>query len=323
MILTDFKNDGSPTLSKIISDHEISYLNFKKNLIPQKKIIFKDLLIIFSMFLFGVIIAHYISIYSTFFSVLFFTVYGTFWLKAYLTFFHEAAHFNFYPGKRKLNDILSNFFLSPFIGMSVKSYRKTHWEHHKNLGSINDTEISYFEPLEFRKLIDILTLNYLFQTFLRYRENYKKKSLTDFNFFLIIFVVINILFIFIAYMLDAYYFIFSWVFIYLYGIPLTEKIRQTLEHRDFNANPAKNYKKENHGPVNRLFGKDFFSRFFGAAGFNRHLLHHYDPSISYTNFDEVENFFLKSNLKNHLIRSKTTYFACLLNILKYKKINTI
>lgn len=177
MILTDFKNDGSPTLSKIISDDEISYLNFKKNLIPKKKIIFKDLLIIFSMFLSVVIIAHYISIYSTFFSVLFFTVCGTFWLKAYLTFFHEAAHFNFYPGNRKLNDILSNFFLSPFIGMSVKSYRKTHWEHHKNLGNINDTEISYYEPLEFRKLIDILTLNYLFQTVLRYKENYKKKKL--------------------------------------------------------------------------------------------------------------------------------------------------
>ena len=171
------------------------------------------------MFLSVVIIAHYISIYSTFFSVLFFTVCGTFWLKAYLTFFHEAAHFNFYPGNRKLNDILSNFFLSPFIGMSVKSYRKTHWEHHKNLGNINDTEISYYEPLEFRKLIDILTLNYLFQTVLRYKENYKKKNLTDFNFSLIIFVVINILFIFIAYMLDAYFFIFSWAFIYLYGLP--------------------------------------------------------------------------------------------------------
>jgi len=32
----------------------------------------------------------------------------------------------------------------------------------------------------------------------------------------------------------------------------------------------------------RLFGDDFFSCTFGGAGFNRHLLHHWEPQISYT-----------------------------------------
>ena len=311
-----FYNNGSPDLATVRSFQGVSYFEYKKKLKPKKIIIIKDLLIIFLMFLLGVFISNLLDSYSLILAIVFFFIWGTFWLKAYLTFFHEAAHFNFYPNNKRLNDILSNIFLSPFIGMSVQSYRKTHWEHHKNLGTIDDTEITYFEPLEFRKIIDILSLKYLFQTVLRYNKNFKKKNLEGFNFYFFIFLFFNISLVLIAYIFNAYFFIFSWIFIYLYGIPLTEKIRQTLEHRDFNADSNKNYKEINHGPVNRLFGKDFFSRFFGAAGFNRHLLHHYDPTLSYTNFDEVENFFLESNLKNNIADSKTTYLKCFLKMLK-------
>ena len=77
-----------------------------------------------------------------------------------------------------------------------------------------------------------------------------------------------------------------------YGVtdPFME-LRQTLEHR----NNHKKYQKSQLCPkdygVNQIFGNNFFSRYFGGAGFNRHLLHHLDPSISSTRFDEFEEFF--------------------------------
>ena len=57
------------------------------------------------MFLPGVFISNLLDSYSLILAIVFFFIWGTFWLKAYLTFFHEAAHFNFYPNNKMLNDI--------------------------------------------------------------------------------------------------------------------------------------------------------------------------------------------------------------------------
>ena len=86
-----------------------------------------------------------------------------------------------------------------------------------------------------------------------------------------------------------------------------EKIRQTCEHRSLQAKKEIDYTKVEHGPVNRIFGNDFFSRYFGAAGFNKHLLHHIDPSISYTSFKEMENFLIDSNLSNQILSNRFSY----------------
>ena len=60
--------------------------------------------------------------------------------------------------------------------------------------------------------------------------------------------------------------------------------------------------------MNRIFGNDFFSRYFGAAGFNKHFLHHIDPSISYTAFKEMESFLNNSNMSDVLKSNKLSYF---------------
>src|SRR5688500_3086913 len=49
---------------------------------------------------------------------------------AYLALFiHEAAHYNIHPVKKK-NDSLATIFLCLPFGLSLKSYRKIHWQHH-------------------------------------------------------------------------------------------------------------------------------------------------------------------------------------------------
>jgi hypothetical protein len=85
-------------------------------------------------------------------------------------------------------------------------------------------------------------------------------------------------------------------------------LRQTLEHRSLVAPDGVDFKKVSHGPVNRLFGVDLFSRNLGGAGFNRHLLHHWDPNISYTCFDELEAFLLETAVHDEIERQRTTYW---------------
>jgi hypothetical protein len=97
--------------------------------------------------------------------------------------------------------------------------------------------------------------------------------------------------------------------------PAFARIRQTLEHRDLNADPGADYTQKDHGPVHRMFGTSLFARFFGAAGFNRHLLHHYDPTVSFTRFDDMESFLDATPLKDSIDRARTTYAAALKGML--------
>ena len=88
--------NGSPQLAKIILDEGISYFQFKKDLKTRKIIILKDLLIIFLMFILVLYISILLNFYSLIVTILFLTVLGTYWFKAYLSFFLEATQFNFY-----------------------------------------------------------------------------------------------------------------------------------------------------------------------------------------------------------------------------------
>jgi fatty acid desaturase len=103
---------------------------------------------------------------SCFFSIIA-PLYISFWKNAFTLFFHEAAHNNLTKDK-KLNDLISNVFLTPFMGFWVKEYRVHHWEHHKNFGEDGDTETSYMAPLSFKGVIEALTGIYLIKTAMRY-----------------------------------------------------------------------------------------------------------------------------------------------------------
>src|SRR5690606_30009629 len=71
-------------------------------------------------------------------------------------FIHEAAHYNIAPN-RKYNDGLANIFIGLMVGMDIKFYRVIHFEHHKYLGTVHDTEKTYFHPLNWNFIIEGLT----------------------------------------------------------------------------------------------------------------------------------------------------------------------
>ena len=74
------------------------------------------------------------------------------------------------------------------------------------------------------------------------------------------------------------------------SFPFFGSLRQLLEHRSAAASRHVDYSVAPHGRMTRMFREGPFGSTFGAAGFTRHLLHHWDPSVSYTNLAEVEVF---------------------------------
>jgi len=57
-----------------------------------------------------------------------------------------------------------------------------------------------------------------------------------------------------------------------------------------------------------MFGRGPFSSIFGGAGFNRHLLHHWEPSVSYTNLPALEAYLLDTEAAPLIEMRRSSYF---------------
>jgi fatty acid desaturase len=251
-----------------------------------------------------------------------------FWLHALSTFGHEAAHYNL-ALTHSANDRLAEWFVWPMFAQTVKSYRKSHWQHHLHLGDLQDTEISYHNCLSPWFLLQTLTGLYLLQTLLRYARTNRKladratsgsttgrKRSDGSTFALIRTLVIHGVIVAILAWWSLWVTTGVWVFGVLVMFPCFATVRQVLEHRRIDAKCQEDFRRTEHGPINRMFATNFFARYFGAAGFNRHLLHHWDPAISYTCFDEMEEFLMQTSLAEQLAAARTSYYATLVRMIR-------
>jgi fatty acid desaturase len=103
--------------------------------------------------------------------------------------------------------------------------------------------------------------------------------------------------------------------------PFFGAMRQLLEHRSTTADPDADYTNTDHGALTRIFGNDFFSRTFGGAGFNKHLLHHWEPVVSYTRLDDMEDYLIKTSIAPVIQSRHTSYFKTFIEL--YKNDNRI
>lgn len=251
-----------------------------------------------------------------------------FWLNALLTFGHEAAHYNLSFSKFR-NDLLADWSVWLFFPQSTKSYRKSHWQHHLHLGDPQDTEISYHNCMSPWFIVKALTGVYLLELIARYAMG--KRAMPQIReagtaaspaarLGQMAAVARTATTHLILIGLPIYFHCYATATTWLVGaaliFPFLAAMRQLLEHRSEDAHCATDYRQELHGPVNRMFGKNRFSRHFGAAGFNRHLLHHWDPTVSYTRFDEMEKFFEGTQLHQQLEKSRTTYASSLVLLVR-------
>ena len=239
-------------------------------------------------------------------------------------FMHEAAHFNLAKNK-KWNDILSNVFIGLFVGQDTKAYRIVHFDHHRYVGTPQDTERIYFEALTLRFIIESLTGIKAIKVFLNTRQKafvqevdpdrgtteHGKRNV------LIGGILLNGAILSLSLLFGYWPLAAAWLIGIGIIFPFFAAVRPVLEHRDEMAQKDTDYSVVAHGQVNRLFGSGLFSSTLGGAGFNRHLLHHWDPQISYTRLNDLEHFLLTTPYSDTVKRRKTTYLKTFFKLFQF------
>jgi fatty acid desaturase len=222
---------------------------------------------------------------------------------------HEAAHGNL-AARRSTNDVLANVLIGFLIGEEIDAYRRVHLDHHRYLGEPNDTEHSYFTPLR-RGLLESLTgrrvLNVLGERAAMQGAGRTRRAHVVMLVAALVALTIGIT----SLLLGEPALAVAWFLALVIFLPSFIVVRQVLEHRSLDADPAVDYAVVAHGATNRLFGDGPLASTLGAAGFNRHLLHHWDPGVSYTRLGDLESFLLETPASDAIRRSQTTYLATL------------
>lgn len=305
--------------NEIANKRNTGYIEFKKKLAPDYFKVWLDLL---SGLIMLPVIGIFVFMLNYYFPYLFilWILAGSVllgYLMAYIQlFFHEAAHYNIAKGK-KTNDILANIFIGLFIGEDIKFYRLMHFEHHRHLGKIIDTEHSYFDPLNIRFIIESITGIKALKVRKRRNKFFISSSgqkITTLNKQLLAGISLHLIIIGILAYFKQWTVIFSWVIGMGIFFPFFNSLRQLLEHRSESASKKVDYSKVPHGETNRMFGDSFIARTFGGAGFNRHLLHHWEPQVSYTRLKDLENFLMETESADILQQHSSSYLKVFLKL---------
>lgn len=229
---------------------------------------------------------------------------------------HEGAHFHL-AQNRKVNDFLANTLCGVFVATEVKTYRKIHNKHHQDLGQSTDPENSYSEEFDF---------TWIFAAFsgLKVLRTFKKRDVIEPSRgqFTVMVLSISLHLVLLASMiqLELIYSTVFWILGFFVVMPGIAALRNVLEHRfemPSEANP------ELWGTLDpgmhvttRLFTRKRVSGLLGSVGFDRHLLHHWDPSISSTNLPAVHKFILTTELGGVLRNIPTTYTQAFIHLMR-------
>jgi fatty acid desaturase len=237
-----------------------------------------------------------------------------FWFGSVVLFMHEGAHYNLHRDKT-VNDALANAFVCILTGDEVKHYRALHWKHHLHLGETADTEVSYHWAPTFRFMLETLSGVHAWRVFKAHRRSRaldpKEVGSSRQRDFLALGrgIALHAVIAGVPLLFGWWSASLAWVVAVAVVFPFVSALRQQLEHRSEEASSVLDYSVVPHGAVNRMFAGSLFARSFGSAGFWRHLLHHWDPSVSYTRFSEFESFVMKTDLGPLVDDSRTSYGA--------------
>ncbi len=312
------RDELSSRLSKTFADSAgTTYLQFRKGLTPRWGLVWRDIVLGWIALTVIISLVIVISGRSALLSAVAAGVGAVmigFTIAYLMLFLHEAAHYNIHPEK-EWNDLLCNIFVSGVVGTDVQSYRPIHWEHHRYFGGPMDTEVSYLDPLNVRfiveSLLGIRAATVMMQRAKKLRalenETPTKQPSHARVYTLLGGLIFNMILLAVLFWWHQWPAIISWILGVFVFFPFFGALRQLLEHRD--EIPAQEAQTAQAVCVatNRIFGDGLVANTFGGAGFNRHLLHHWDPQISYSRLREVEEFFLKTEGAAFLRERRTTY----------------
>lgn len=241
-----------------------------------------------------------------------------FWYFYLVSFIHEGVHWNL-ASDETMNDLICNVLASCMIAAHVVSWRQHHFEHHRSLGTVHDTEVTYFLPLNIVAVLKSVSGVRAIEALLSYlRRMSDVRSPAAFS------AIEPRLYVgpIVAATAHGLIVVGLWALgwtaasvAWLLGVggvmPLLNTIRQVLEHRADSARPDVDYFRTDQGACARMFGSGWLDSMFGSAGANRHLLHHWEPQVSYTRLADLERFLADTAAREIMDRRRTTYYRAL------------
>lgn len=236
--------------------------------------------------------------------------YGVAGLQLYL---HEAAHHHLAPSRR-LNDWLCDGLISWQVGTSVSRYRPIHFGHHQHLGTTADPENSYFRPLDGRLVLETLTGIHALRVLDQRRRRLAGMAVKPAGHPVATWLRAGLFHGLVcagAYGLSGWPGLGAWLLGMGGCYPVLATVRQQLEHRAADADPAVDYARTDHGALTRMFGVGPLASTFGGAGFNRHLLHHWEPQVSCTRLADLERYLEHTSVAPLLAARRSSYLATL------------
>jgi fatty acid desaturase len=251
-----------------------------------------------------------------------------YWIAYLQLFIHEGAHFNLDPDRDK-SDRLCNCFIGWMVGAHVQGYRIVHFQHHRALGTVDDTEVTYFFPLNMvfivKTLLGIRALEVIAarRRFAQTAQTKKARSAerTDTGAGLGLRtmlggVAMHALIVAVLWLTGGIPAALAWVLGIGMIFPFLGALRQLLEHRADDASSGIDYSRADHGAFTRVFSGGMFAATFGGAGFDRHLLHHWEPQVSYTRLADLERFLMDTDMGRIIDARRTTYRSAFMRLFK-------
>lgn len=298
----------------VVNKQGISYAVFREQLTPRYSTVYADMAKGY-FFLMAVIVSIILlQLYTTIPWWLLVPAGGFFigYTAAYIALFaHEASHYNLHPDKKK-NELLGTLLLCLPFGLSLKSYRKIHWQHHLHLGTPADTEISYFNHLSGLFILETITGIHLLRTIFSKEKStvLNKEQVKESRMMLLAGGLLHASLLTLAFITHFWIPALAWILGFGLFFPFFASIRQLLEHRDELAHALTDFRKQPHGKISRIFYHTLLSGSFGAAGFTRHMIHHWDPQASYTRMKDIEQFLEEDEKTAAILReSRTSYIT--------------
>jgi fatty acid desaturase len=311
----DYSRTFAALRGKLIGRNGERYVVFVRELKPRYAIVYRDIAVGYGWLAasFGLtVIAPAWGVPKLIAALLGACLVG-YWVAYLQLFLHEGAHYNL-AGTKDHSDRICDLAVSWLIGTTIKVYRPVHFQHHRQLGTTSDTEFTYFFPLNLLFLAKALFGIRAIEVLLFRQANTERNAAAAAKdkgdvLWLLGGVAVHAAIVAISIYLGWWWAALAWVLGMAMVFPLFGSLRQLLEHRDDAVPSTIDFQRQNHGAFTRLFGDDVFSATFGGAGFNRHLLHHWEPQVSYTNLPELEAFLQGTELKRVMDLRRTTYFA--------------
>ncbi len=221
--------------------------------------------------------------------------------------------------------MLTNLLMGWLFGSSIALYRRTHFQHHRALGTTQDSENSYFDALGMRFMVEGLLGIKAMRSLRRWRLTEKLVVASKREdstgepsrvAWIAITAVVNLGIAAAMVALGSVPAAIAWLVGLLVVFPFLASLRQLLEHRSEEASAEVNYSQIDHGPVNRIFGDGPLASTLGSAGFNRHAIHHWEPQVSYTRLADIESYLLRTPAADRIRERQTSYRDTFLRLLE-------